>query len=149
MLIFLLLAVSFRPQTEQEMLAIEASAVAMDYWYKSPVDVELSQPAESTVALSSRPTLRIVNADETTAQGIVPLQVHLVDFRSPLPVGPSRAMASVSPGASVGRGIWSWRCTVCNVTDQSQAIDQGDVEYAANTVGIPSIGFGEASVSLS
>jgi len=76
---------------------------------------------------------------------------------SPLPVRFAqlstipRVLVSLSPGLSTGRGlpgnVWSWRSTACNVTEFPQHIDQGDIEMVANSVGIPTIGYGEASTS--
>jgi len=62
-----------------------------------------------------------------------------------------RVLVSLSPGLSTGRGlpgnVWSWRSTACNATEFPQHIDQGDIEMVANSVGIPTIGYGEASTS--
>ena len=155
MLTFVVVALlSFTPQTEQQMLSVEAGAIALDYLYKAPIDAELSLgdklpvfASGKDVALPNYETaLRTVNADDTAAQGAVPLPVKLANWQ-PTPNAVARATASVSPGLNIGRGVWSWRCTVCNTTDQAQAIDQGDIEYAANAVFIPSIGFGEAQTS--
>lgn len=155
-------------------LAIYHSQDWLSWWQKSPVDTTLTEPVEpgprpvlglpiywspepkptggsgtvtdeqlrepkpdpgANIVLPSSGVGRLVPSEE-------PIRVNLAQITT----GP-RAMVSLSPGLNIGRGVWSWRGTACNMTDVAQHVDQGDLEQIANGAGIPTIGYGEASVS--
>jgi hypothetical protein len=101
-----------------------------------------SVPPMSTALPEMLTVPRVVSSD-SMEQEAAPLRVHLAQVVT----GQPRALVSLSPGLNIGRGVWSWRGTACNVTDFPQHIDQGDIEEAANSLSIPTIGFGEAQNS--
>lgn len=131
----------FYPQTAEEMEAIEVEAV----WGTELPPVVVVSMDEPPFLPAPRVDLfmsRVVSSDG-------PLLVHTASWQAPVipPLLQPRLTVSFSPGLNIGRGVWSWRGTACNVTDIEQPADQGDVETAANSVSIPTIGYGEAQTS--
>ncbi len=126
-------------------LAVYHSQNWLSWWQKSPMDTTLTETPEP----GPRPVLGLPiywspepKAPTEIVSSDSPVRVNLAQITA----GP-RATVSLSPGLNIGRGVWSWRGTACNLTELVQHIDQGDLEQIANGAGIPTIGYGEASVS--
>lgn len=119
-------------------LAVYHSQDWLSWWQKMPVDAALPVVPPLLEILPSEPV------DGSGGGG--PLPVRLVSWQGSVTSQPRMAI-SISPGREIGRGVWSWRATAENLTDAPQNVDQGDIETAANSVGIPVIGFGEAQAS--